>query len=420
LNFITRKITEWLKRSLSLSDPTGWITGGFLSSGTTVSSRTALAINAVYTSCKILGESVSSIAFEVIKKDGDSRIQVNNNVKFLLGVSPDPDNGVVASSYWQAVLIHIGTHGNSYSYIQRNGGGEAERIILMLPWECWPVMIEGEIWYQTQNYGMLRPDDILHFKGVSWGGIVGLSPITEQNDIMSLAEKINQYSKVIYGKKVPGYISSNETLKTEQLKQVALMWESQITGDELGGTPILGDGMKYNTINLNPTDIDYIKTRNITDQNIYAMYRIPPTLAQDYERATFSNAEQQDLVFIKGTIMPYLKSFEQEITTKLFPIKNRRSSKPLVAKFNVNSVLRGDFKTRTEGYALMFRNGLMNRDEIRAKEDMNPTENGKVYWQMVNMQPEEQALNPPEEGTRTSEDVQKLLETVNSNGNGKG
>ncbi len=435
MNFITRKITDWIKRSLSLTDPTGWINGGWLPSASTVSPRTALAINAVYTSCKILGETISSISFEVIQKDGDSRIKINNNIKFLMAISPDPDLGVTASNYWQAVMIHIGTLGNSYSFIQRNNAGEVERIILMLPWECWPRMTNGELWYQTQNFGLRRPDDILHFKGLTWGGIIGLSPISEQNDLITLSEKISQYAKIVYGKKVPGYISGNNPFDVKQLKQLSEMWENQITGDNLGGTPVLGDGMKYHNIPISPADIDYIKTRNITDQNIYTMYRISPTLAQDFSKATFHNAEQQDLVFLKGSIMPYVIGFEQEITTKLFPVKNRRSSKPLVAKFNLNSLLRGDFKSRTEGYAMMWQNSLMNANEIRALEDMNPKDDGDNYYVMVNMQPEEQALNPDEEtkllnskindqvkvtGKSSKEIVDKLLEEVNSNGNGKG
>ena len=42
------------------------------------------------------------------------------------------------------------------------------------------------------------------------------------------------------------------------------------------------------------------------------------------------------------------------------------------AKFNVDGLLRGDFATRTQGYATARQNGWMSINEIRKLENMNP------------------------------------------------
>jgi len=388
MNVIQRIFNKYAKRFSLTSYPQWFGSRGLATDGgVTVSPSTALAINAVYVSAKIIGEAISSISFESIQRDGNKRLKQNDDIKYFMSVSPDSENGVTSSDYWKSLAIHLVTHGNSFSYINRNVRGRILSIKLLMPWDVTIYSIEGTIWYKTV-YGMVQPDDLLHFKGGSWNGVNGLSPINEQSDLMNLAVKINEYGRVVYGKKPPAYISTESEIDSKQTLEVMKVWESQVTGDNLGGTPVLGGGMKYNAIPMNPADIEYIKTNNITDRNIYAMYRIPPTMAQEYENAVY-NAEQQDSVFIKHTILPYLVNFEQEITLKLYPIANRTAAKPRRAKFNITSILRADFKTRSEGLGMMWERGVITKNEWRSLEDMNPADKGgDDFFVMVNMQRE--------------------------------
>jgi HK97 family phage portal protein len=93
---------------------------------------------------------------------------------------------------------------------------------------------------------------------------------------------------------------------------------------------------------------------------------------QDLTHGTFSNTEQQDLQFVKHTLKRWIEQVEQEMNLKLFP----RGSKQYV-EFNVDGLLRGDFKTRMEAHATSIQNAIRTPNEVRTIENMQPQEGGE-------------------------------------------
>jgi hypothetical protein len=88
-----------------------------------------------------------------------------------------------------------------------------------------------------------------------------------------------------------------------------------------------------------------------------------------------ANAEQDSLNFVKFTIGPECRNFEQEMNLKLL-LPNERGR--FFFEHNVDALLRGDFKSRMEGYHLGLMDGLFDRDDCLRKENMDPIgeENG--------------------------------------------
>jgi HK97 family phage portal protein len=143
-----------------------------------------------------------------------------------------------------------------------------------------------------------------------------------------------------------------------------------------GETPILSGRWDYKPIMLSAEDAAFIETARLTDQKIYGIFQLPPAFAQNYERMTWSNAEQADLVYAKHTVVPICRVMEQEMNQKLFTEKEKKT---MYVKFNVNGLLRGDTKTRAEFYTAMRNIGGMNGNEIRELEDMNKYNGGEIY-----------------------------------------
>jgi HK97 family phage portal protein len=93
---------------------------------------------------------------------------------------------------------------------------------------------------------------------------------------------------------------------------------------------------------------------------------------QDLSHGTFSNTEQQDLHFVKHTIKRWVEQFEQELNLKLFGW----NSHSRYVEFNLDGLLRGDFKTRMDGYAQGIQNALITPNEARRRENMPDQPNG--------------------------------------------
>jgi HK97 family phage portal protein len=105
--------------------------------------------------------------------------------------------------------------------------------------------------------------------------------------------------------------------------------------------------------------------RRFQMQEIARIYQLPPVFLQDLTDATFSNSEQQDLHFVKHTLGQWIKRWEQQLNLKLFGPRTRSR----FVEFNVDGLLRGDFKTRMDGYATAIQNAILEPDEVRGMEN---------------------------------------------------
>ncbi|HEY0838790.1 MAG TPA: phage portal protein, partial [Vulgatibacter sp.] len=147
---------------------------------------------------------------------------------------------------------------------------------------------------------------------------------------------------------------------------------------------ILEEGMTWTPLTMSMEDAQYIETRKFQRGEIASLFRVPPHMIGDLERATFSNIEQQSIDFVTHSLRPWLVRIEQSIVRDLLLPSERREFFP---RFNVEGLLRGDFKSRMEGYAIGRNIGVFNADEIRDLEDRSPIPDGagKVYLQPLNM-----------------------------------
>ena len=95
----------------------------------------------------------------------------------------------------------------------------------------------------------------------------------------------------------------------------------------------------------------------------------------DLEKSSFSNIEQQSLEFVKYTLEPWLVRFEQSAARALLKPEEK---KKYFIKFNVDGLLRGDYKSRMDGYAIARQNGWMSANDIRRLEQLDeiPAEDG--------------------------------------------
>lgn len=172
---------------------------------------------------------------------------------------------------------------------------------------------------------------------------------------------------------------------------------------------VLEEGMKYHTIGIAPEDAQFLETRKYQLNEICRIFRVPPHLVGDLDRATFSNIEHQSIEFVQHTIRPWLVRWEQEICRSLLDEKERLL---YFAKFNVDGLLRGDYKSRMEGYAIGRQNGWLSINDIRRLEDMPSIakeQGGDDYLVNGNMTAAGVAMQQEQKGGSDGEGKESLL-----------
>lgn len=346
---------------------------GRSSSGTIVTPYNAMQITAVYACVRVIAETIASLPLHVYKRSEDGMTRVYDHpLSFLL--HDEPNKEMTSFVFREILMHHILTVGNSYAQIIRNGAGNVIALWPLLPnkMRVERSTIDGQIYYHynTDNQGevVLSSDEVLHIPGLGFDGIMGYSPIAMCKNAIGLAMAAENFgSKFFEGGatpsgilKHPGQLKEPEKLRDE--------WNRTYGSGGNRGVAVLEEGLDYQQISISPDDAQFLETRKFQVAEICRIFRVPPHMIADLDKSSFSNIEQQSLDFVKNTVGPWLARIEQSMQKQLLTPSEKGV---FCIKHNINGLLRGDFATRMNGYAIGRQNGWYSVNDIREMEDLN-------------------------------------------------
>jgi HK97 family phage portal protein len=400
LNLSARKAE---RRSLSTGSWAGWasVFGEQNSSEEVVNESTAMRVATVSACLKVLGEDIAALPKSVMKRNGDKRIMDTSSRLHYL-ISTKPNRHMTAYTWTFAMIVGAAGWGESYAPVIRDQYGDVQSLELVPPWQMYRVcMPDGSLYYKDVLTGKTyNADDLIILKPFSVDGKKPISIIRYNADTIGFALQSQKFRGKVFKVKPPGYLASDHPITEAQIKDIAKYWSGQVAG----GVPVAYGGLKYNPISFSPADLELLDAAKATKLDICAIMRMPPTFIQEYSSATFSNAEQQGIVYKTHTVLPFVTNFTQEIDAKCFHESNQRSSTPNYTNFNLNGFLQGDFKARTDGYRSLMNIGVLSPNDIRRLEDIDPYDGGDDHYVPMNMISTEMA----------PEFYKKLIATVSS------
>lgn len=231
------------------------------------------------------------------------------------------------------------------------------------------------VWYEYSNKDgtklKFKHDEIIHLKNFSKDGITGtpikkyLSEVIE-NEQYGNSFLNNHFKNGLSGGAVLNYTSD---LKDESVTKLREKFEQMTSGIKNAGrimpVPI---GFKLEPFNVNLVDAEFFKMQGLTVRHIANAFGVKLFQLNDLERSTYGNVETQNIAYYSETLQNTITQAEQEFDYKMLTKDQRRAG--YFFKFNVDSILRSDFKTRMEGYATAIQNAIYSPAEVREKEDM--------------------------------------------------
>ena len=377
---------------------------GGSASGKQVNERTSMQMTAVYSCVRILSEAVASLPLNVFRYTGNGGKEkaFDHPLYRLLHDEPNPE--MSSFIFRETLMTHLLLWGNAYAQIIRNGKGEVIALYPLMP-DRMTVDRDSNsrLYYKyrksnddapTMESGVvsLAPSDVLHVPGLGFDGLVGYSPIAMAKNAIGLAIAAEEYGSKFYanGAAPSGVLEHPGTLKDPT--RVRDSWNSTFGGSSNSHkVSVLEEGMKYTPISISPNEAQFLETRKFQINEIARIFRVPPHMVGDLEKSSFSNIEQQSLEFVKYTLDPWVIRWEQALYRALL---SEEEKKTYFFKFNVEGLLRGDYQSRMQGYAIARQNGWMSANDIRKLEDLDriPAElGGDLYLINGNMLPLESA-----------------------------
>ena len=410
---------------------------GGTTAGKTVTERSAMQMTAVYSCVRILAEAIAGLPLHVYEytESGGKQKAIKHPLYLLLHDEPNPE--MSSFVFRETLMTHLLLWGNAYAQIIRNGKGEVIALYPLMPNKMRVDRDErGQLYYEYQHSSdeadtlkgtcvKLHQSDVLHIPGLGFDGLVGYSPIAMAKNAIGMAIACEEYGAKFFanGAAPGGVLEHPGTIKDPQ--RVRESWQSTYGGSgNSHRIAVLEEGMKYTPIGISPEQAQFLETRKFQINEIARIFRVPPHMVGDLEKSSFSNIEQQSLEFVKYTLDPWVIRWEQSLARVLLSADEK---KKYFIHFNLEGLLRGDYQSRMNGYAIGRQNGWMSANDIRELENLDKIpaeEGGDLYLINGNMLPLKNAgafadVAPIESGKEDSED-EEILEVDESGGDGDG
>ncbi len=386
-------ITRALEKRASLANPDEFLIRAFggakSNSGVSVTPDSALSNTAVLAAVERLSRAVSTLPLMIYRRlpAGGRERDTSHKLWPLLHDAPNEEH--TAQEFRQFQMVSLLLRGNSFSYIDRARSGDVKAMWPLRTDQISTERISGNVVYtwrpSTAKEKSFPRTQIHHLRGLSKNGLTGLSPIQLAQESVGLGLAAEEFGARFFsgGANAGSVLMHPKELSEPARKRLKDSFDQAGEGlSKSHKSILLEEGLEWKKMSVDPRDAQFIELRKFQIRDGARMFGVQPHLIGDLDDATFTNIESQGIEFVVYTLAYWLTMFEQAIHRDLFTEADRKTH---FVEFLVEGLLRGDVAARGEFYAKLFQMGAMNRNEIRARENLNPVPGGDRFFVPLNL-----------------------------------
>ncbi|WP_127088304.1 phage portal protein [Aquabacter cavernae] len=225
----------------------------------------------------------------------------------------------------------------------------------------------------TLNGRDVPAEDIIHLRSP-----FGRSPLSLARESIGLALTLDAHAARLFGNgaRPSGVLSLKERVTPDAIKRIRDSWQLAHGGGKSGGTAIVEGGAEYAPLTMSSTDAQFLELTRFQILQIARHFRVPVTMLQDLERATWSNMEQAGQEFLVYCLEPWLRALEGCLRRALFTADEFPSHRVV---FDRDDLTRADIGARATAYSSLIASGVLNANEARAWEGLPAREGGDAF-----------------------------------------
>lgn len=375
---------------------------GFFS--TEIDTEKTISITAVMQAVNIIASSIAALPCEVFKQTGDNLSADKRHVAYRL-LSRQSDENTTSFNFMRTFVAQA-LLGDGYARIYRDSLAQPVRLQVVVGTVRPAYGKDGSLWYLikdtrtgwTTGEEAVPARDMIHLRNMSLDALSGTPIARYFREVLSAELSATQTEASFFknGASVDKYVSAPVPLTKDQRTMLTNSLKGYSGAGNAGRMPLLDAGIEIKNVGLNLEQAAVLPARRFHISEVARIFNVTPHLLHELERTTFNNAEHLGMSFVTYTLQPWIKQIEQELSMRLLTEKQKADGTHYV-RFNMNSLLRGDAKTRAEFYLRMIQNGVMSPNEVRRLENMNPREGGDVYLTPLNHTTNPDAPDAPAE-----------------------
>ena len=327
----------------------------------TISCEQALNIPAVAQCVNLISETVSMIPIKLYREeiiDGKRKtVEIPDDTRCTL-LNEDTKDTLDGVQFKKALVRDYLLFGNAYAYInkQRNSVKslhyvDCKNVTVNQNFD--PIFKDYNILVQGQTY---KPFEFLKILRSTKDGAFGSGIIQENGELLRVAYTTLKFEQnlVSTGGNKKGFINAKSRLTREAIDALKSAWHNFYSNNE-ENVIILNDGLTFQEASNTSVEMQLSQSKKSMNDSILDIFGVPKNW--DWE------------TFIKTAIMPILVAIECALNRDLLLEKEKKS---FFFAFDTKEIIKGDIKTRFEAYKTALDSNLMQIDEVRTLENLEP------------------------------------------------
>ena len=325
-----------------------------------ISCEQALNIPAVARCVNLISETVSMIPIKLYREEitGGKRktVEVTDSRCDLL--NEDTKDTLDGAQFKKALVRDYLLNGNAYAYInkQRNSVKSLHYVDsknITINQNFNPIFKDYNILVHGQTY---KPFEFLKILRATKDGARGSGIVEENGELLKVAYTTLKFEQnlVSTGGNKKGFINAKNRLTKEAIDALKAAWYKFYSNND-ENVIILNEGLTFQEASNTSVEMQLNESKKSMSDSILEIFGVPT----DWSWETF----------IKTAIMPILATFECALNRDLLLEKEKKS---FYFAFDTKEIIKGDIKTRFEAYKTALESNLMQIDEVRYLENLEP------------------------------------------------
>lgn len=356
-------------------------------SGAIVTPDTAMRVAAVYSCVRVVSEDLAGLPLITYKRTATGRDRAPDY--WLSSLLDDPNPWQSGLEFRELLQSHLELCGNGYA-IKTVVRDETRELLPITPDRVEVVQYPD----LRIVYNVAMPDGstlpvpaerMFHLKGLSLNGVVGIGTVEYMRETVGLAMQQLKHGAKLFsnGAQIGGVLETDKTMSDEAYKRLKSSFDEQYSSVENAHkTILLEEGAKFSKTGLTSVEAQFLEARKYSRSEIAGIFRVPPHLIGDLERATFTNIEEQGRQYITAALLPRFRRWETTIRRSLIAKADRKT---YYVEHLADALLRGKTQERYTAYGQAIKDGWMSRNEVRERENMNPADGLDEFLTPLNM-----------------------------------
>ena len=325
-----------------------------------ISCEQALNIPAVARCVNLISETVSMIPIKLYREDitdGKRKtVEIADHRCDLL--NEDTKDTLDGAQFKKALVRDYLLNGNAYAYInkQRNSVKslhyvDSKNVTINQNFD--PIFKDYNILVHGQTY---KPFEFLKILRATKDGARGSGIVEENGELLKVAYTTLKFEQnlVSTGGNKKGFINAKNRLTKEAIDALKAAWYKFYSNND-ENVIILNEGLTFQEASNTSVEMQLNESKKSMSDSILELFGVPT----DWSWETF----------IKTAIMPILATFECALNRDLLLEKEKKS---FYFAFDTKEIIKGDIKTRFEAYKTALESNLMQIDEVRYLENLEP------------------------------------------------